>query len=78
MTEIKTNKGKRGFASMDPEKRKAIAQKGGLSVAKENRSFSRNRDLASSAGRKGGSTPRGDQRARVERLRELDGIKSDA
>lgn len=58
MTEIKTTKSKRGFASMSLEKRRAIAQKGGQAVAKENRSFSRNKDLAASAGRKGGSTPR--------------------
>lgn len=59
MTEVKTNKSKRGFASMTPEKRREIAQKGGQAVAKENRSFSRNRELAASAGRKGGSTIRG-------------------
>ena len=39
---------------MDPEKQRAIARKGGTSVPKEKRSFSRNRELAASAGRKGG------------------------
>ncbi|WP_343052482.1 KGG domain-containing protein [Pseudochelatococcus contaminans] len=44
----------RGFASMDPEKQRAIASKGGQSVPDEKRSFSQNRKLASEAGRKGG------------------------
>jgi len=45
---------KRGFASMDPERRRQIAAKGGRSVPKEARGFSRNPELASRAGRKGG------------------------
>ena len=44
----------RGFASMDPEKQRAIARKGGESVPNEKRSFSQNPDLAATAGRKGG------------------------
>ncbi len=44
----------RGFAGMDPEKQKEIASKGGKSVASEDRSFSKDRELASEAGRKGG------------------------
>lgn len=44
----------RGFASMDIEKRRAIARKGGESVPNEKRSFSQNPGLASQAGRKGG------------------------
>lgn len=47
-------KSKRGFASMDPEKQRELARKGGASVAPQNRSFAQNRDLAASAGRKGG------------------------
>ena len=47
-------KSRRGFASMSPEKRREIARKGGASVAPENRSYSRDRELAASAGRKGG------------------------
>ena len=39
---------------MSPEKRSEIARKGGRSVKPENRSFSRDPALASSAGRKGG------------------------
>ena len=44
----------RGFASMDPEKQRAIARKGGESVPHEKRSFSQNPGLAAAAGRKGG------------------------
>lgn len=46
---------KRGFAAMDPERRREIARRGGASVPAEKRSFSQNRDLAASAGRTGGS-----------------------
>ncbi len=46
----------RGFASMDLEKRRAIARKGGESVPNEKRSFSQNPALASQAGRKGGQS----------------------
>lgn len=44
----------RGFASMDPAKQREIASKGGQSVPREKRSFSRNHSLASEAGAKGG------------------------
>ncbi len=47
-------KSTRGFASMAPEKQRAIARKGGESVPNEKRSFSQNPDLAAAAGRKGG------------------------
>lgn len=53
MTES-TGKSRRGFASMDRERQREIASKGGRSVPEEKRSFSLNRDLAASAGRKGG------------------------
>lgn len=49
-------KGKRGFASMDPEKRRLIAAKGGRSVKAENRSFSKDKSLAARAGQKGGKS----------------------
>lgn len=45
---------KRGFASMDQDKQREIARKGGASVPDHERSFSRNHDLAVMAGRKGG------------------------
>lgn len=50
---------KRGFAAMSPEKRLAIARKGGASVPSHKRSFSLNRDLATEAGRKGGVNSHG-------------------
>jgi general stress protein YciG len=45
---------KRGFATMDGSRHRAIASKGGSSVPTEKRSFSRDRELAVRAGRKGG------------------------
>lgn len=50
---------RRGFAAMDPERRREIARRGGSSVPNDKRSFSQNRDLAANAGRKGGKTSRG-------------------
>lgn len=50
---------KRGFASMDPERQREIARKGGASVPSEKRSFSQDRSLAAQAGRKGGEASHG-------------------
>lgn len=61
--ETPRKKSTRGFASMDPEKQRAIAKKGGTSVPKEKRSFSRNRSLAAEAGRKGGKSVRPSMRS---------------
>lgn len=47
---------RRGFASMDPERQREIARRGGASVPSDKRSFSRDRSLAVEAGRKGGLT----------------------
>ncbi len=44
----------RGFASMEPDKQRELARKGGANVPSEKRSFSQDRTLASEAGRKGG------------------------
>jgi general stress protein YciG len=44
----------RGFASMDPARRRAIAAKGGKAVPAERRTFSIDRERAKAAGRKGG------------------------
>ncbi|MBS0411384.1 MAG: general stress protein [Proteobacteria bacterium] len=55
----KTRPSRRGFAAMDPERRREIARRGGASVPSEKRSFAQDRDLAASAGRKGGSVSRG-------------------
>ena len=46
----------RGFASMDEERQREIASKGGQSVPDEKRSFSQDRALAAQAGRKGGQS----------------------
>ncbi len=52
------NKG-RGFAGMDPDRQREIARKGGKSVPAEERSFSKDHELASEAGRKGGERSHG-------------------
>lgn len=52
-------KSRRGFAAMNPERRREIARKGGASVPGEKRSFAKDRDLAANAGRKGGESSRG-------------------
>ena len=57
-------KSRRGFAAMNRE----IARKGGASVPGEKRSFAKDRDLAASAGRKGGESSRGGGRSRGDRL----------
>src|SRR5204863_1443415 len=55
---------RRGFAAMNPERRREIARKGGASVPGEKRSFAKDRDLAAAAGRKGGEASRGGGRTR--------------
>lgn len=50
---------KRGFAAMDPDRRREISRKGGASVPGHKRSFAKDRDLAADAGRKGGSSSHG-------------------
>ncbi len=47
-------KSRRGFASMDLAKRRAIASLGGKSVPPEKRSFSTDKKLAAEAGSTGG------------------------
>lgn len=59
MTNESKPKVRRGFAAMDPERRREIARKGGSSVPGEKRSFSKDRDLAATAGKKGGESSRG-------------------
>ncbi|MDZ5648582.1 MULTISPECIES: general stress protein [Nitrospirillum] len=53
------NTSNRGFASMDDEKQREIASKGGSSVPDEKRSFSKDHELAAEAGRKGGQASGG-------------------
>lgn len=55
-------KSRRGFAAMDPERRREIARKGGAAVPAALRSFAKDRDLASRAGTAGGRTSRGGAR----------------
>ncbi len=57
-------KSRRGFAAMNPERRREIARKGGASVPGEKRSFAKDRDLAASAGRKGGESNRAGSRTK--------------
>ncbi len=59
----------RGFASMDPAKQRAIASKGGQSVPPSERSFSKDPELAASAGRKGGMASHGARAARAAAAR---------
>ena len=56
-------KKKLGFAAMSPEKHRQIASRGGASVSPENRSFSKDPALASTAGRKGGASVHPEDRA---------------
>lgn len=51
-------KKKRGFALLTPERHRQIAAAGGRALPNEKRSFSKNRELAVSAGRKGGKGKR--------------------
>jgi general stress protein YciG len=59
---------RRGFAAMNPERRREIARKGGASVPGEKRSFAKDRDLAATAGRKGGEASRGGGRGRMREI----------
>lgn len=47
---------KRGFGSMDPDRRRELARKGGLATPAASRSFSKDPEKAREAGRKGGAT----------------------
>lgn len=58
----RSGKSNRGFASMDENKQREIASKGGKSVPPEERSFSKDRELASEAGKKGGENSHGGRR----------------
>jgi general stress protein YciG len=60
--EIEKPKSKKGLASLSPERRRQIASMGGKSVPKEKRTFARDRDVASAAGKIGGRTIRPETR----------------
>ncbi len=66
MEQERKSTSKRGFASMDRDKQREIARKGGRSVPNEKRSFSQNHQLASDAGRKGGHSSHGTRRAALD------------
>lgn len=55
---------RRGFAALDAEARSAVSRKGGQAVPGGKRSFAVDRELAVSAGRKGGVKSHGDGRVR--------------
>ncbi len=57
---------RRGFASMDQDKQREIASKGGRSVPAEKRSFAQDRQLAVNAGRKGGEQSHGGKRKKAK------------
>jgi general stress protein YciG len=59
VTDTPKPKSRRGFAAMSPEKRREISRLGGASVPGDKRSFAQDRDLAASAGRKGGEASTG-------------------
>lgn len=61
---------KRGFAGWDKEKLRDLARQGGSSVPLESRSFYKNRELASAAGKKGGNGVAKENRS-FSRNREL-------
>jgi hypothetical protein len=54
------NTSKRGFASMDPDKQRAIASKGGKASGGN---FANDRKRASEAGRRGGENSHGSRRS---------------
>ena len=63
MATTKQGSSQRGFASMDEDKQRKIASKGGKSVPADERSFSKDHELASEAGSKGGKSVPADERS---------------
>jgi general stress protein YciG len=61
---------KRGFGSMDRERQREIARKGGASVPRQSRTFARDPELAVEAGRKGGHKSGGNFKNNPERAAE--------
>jgi general stress protein YciG len=60
---VEETKKPRGFATLTPERRREVASAGGKAVAAESRSFSRDKALAKSAGKKGGQNRDPDSRS---------------
>lgn len=59
-------KQKRGFASMTPEKVRAIARFGGQSVPAHRRGYALDKELAIAAGKKGGAASAAARKRRKE------------
>lgn len=51
----------RGFTGMDKDAQRAIASKGGSNVPSEERTFSKDHELAREAGQKGGQSTNSEQ-----------------
>jgi general stress protein YciG len=60
MADNNNNTDKRGFASMDPEKQREIASKGGKAAHEKGTAHEFDSDEAREAGRKGGQARGGD------------------
>ena len=58
-----STRGRQGFASMDDERQREIASKGGKSVPGQERSFAKDHELAAEAGRKGGQSVASEDRS---------------
>jgi general stress protein YciG len=56
---------RRGFANMDPARQRELASRGGKAVPKQKRTFSRDRDLAAEAGRRGGKAFRAGKKRKL-------------
>ena len=63
----------RGFAGMDKEAQRAIASKGGSSVPSEERTFSKDHELARDAGQKGGQNSHKNGNGEQEKGKEEQG-----
>lgn len=64
MTEEPKIKKPRGLAAVSPERRAEISRMGGKSVPSHNRSFAKDRDLASRAGTIGGQSGTGPRKSK--------------
>lgn len=60
---VKPKSLRRGFAGMDPDRRRELARKGGRACPNEKRPFAADHDLAVAAAQKGGASRPADQRA---------------
>jgi general stress protein YciG len=68
----------RGFGSMDDDKQRDIASKGGRSVPDDKRSFSKDPQLAAEAGREGGQQSGGRRQNQTDRQDQNSGGQQQA